>query len=71
MEQVIDYKVYGLNETGWKAIATLYNEELIRPLIDNLEDYDRVMVKSYDYINNMDELYLEEDIERNVRRRKK
>lgn len=63
MEQVIDYKVYGLNETKWKIIATLYNEELIRPFIDSLEDYSRVMVISHDYINNEDNFYLVEDIE--------
>ncbi len=71
MEQVINYKVYGLSEIGWKSIATLYDEELIRPLIDSLEDYSRVMVITYDYINSKDDFYLIEDIEKNVRRRKK
>lgn len=67
MEQVIDYKVYGLNETGWKIIATLYNEDLIRPLIDSLEDYSRVMVITYDYLKASDDIYLIEDIKRNVK----
>lgn len=69
MEQVIDYKIYGLNKTGWKRIATLYDEELVRPLIDNLEEYNQVMVIAYDYINNMDDIYLVEDIEVRVRKR--
>ncbi len=71
MKQIIDYKVYGLSEVGWKVIATLYDEELIRPLIDSLEDYSRVMVITYDYLNNQDKTYLVEDIEKNVRRRKR
>ncbi len=70
MDPVKDYKVYGNNE-GWQRIATLYNEEQVRPYIDSLEGFSRVMVIVYDYINSQDEVYLVEDIEKDYGRRRK
>ncbi len=69
MDQVKDYKVYGYND-GWQIIATLYNEEQVRPYIDSLEDFSQVMVIVNDYLNNQDEPYLIEDIEKNYGRRR-
>lgn len=61
--KIVDYKVYGLKDE-WKLLAILYNEELIRPLVDNL-DYEQVTVMTYDYLNNIEEPYLTEKNTRN------
>ena len=58
MKPIVDYKIYGLKDE-WKLLAILYDKELIKPLVDSL-DYDQVI--SYDYLNNIEEPYLEENM---------
>lgn len=67
------YRIYGNNRLhGWKLLTLLYQEELIGEFVAMLssEDFDKVMVVSYDVEFNQDILYDVIYLEKGLTRKK-
>lgn len=59
------FKVYAIGLKGWEYLTTVYSEEAIDDVINNLNPkiYKKVLVIQHDVLKQEDSIYISKEIE--------